>query len=88
VRVNNPRGLHARAGVYLSRLIARYEVEVTLSTRGLEADARKAAAILLLGAGPGDAIAVTCRGRQASEAWAALEHYFASDFLAAEKDEP
>lgn len=81
VRVTHPLGLHARAGILLSRLLARYDADVELSIHGSLADARVPESILLLGASQGDAIAVTCTGAQALAALVAVEAYFSSDFL-------
>lgn len=88
VQIVNPRGLHTRAAVALSRLSTRFEASVWIHHRSLHVSARSISALLMLGAPLGDQALVVARGPDAIEAVEAIERFFAHGFEDAWDDDP
>jgi phosphotransferase system HPr (HPr) family protein len=80
VQVVNPRGLHTRAAVALSRLAAGFDARIWIHHRNASVSARSISALLMLGAPLGDQALVVARGAEATEAVDAIERFFASGF--------
>ena len=72
VEITNERGLHARASAKFVKLAATFNAEVTVSKEGATVDARSIMGLMMLAAGIGSSIELSCSGRQAFEAMTAL----------------
>ena len=58
----NALGLHARAAAQLVKLANRFKSEVTLEYEGQRANAKSIMGVLMLAAGLGTRVTVTCKG--------------------------
>jgi phosphocarrier protein HPr len=72
VEIVNQRGLHARASAKFVRLASGFDAEVRVSKDGQTVDARSIMGLMMLAAGIGSEIELSCSGRQATDAMAAL----------------
>ena len=72
VRIKNKRGLHARASAKIVEAAARFQSEINIVKDGQVVNARSIMGLMMLAAGIGSSIELTCSGRQAGEAMAAL----------------
>ena len=72
MEIVNERGLHARASAKFVKLASEFDAEVTVSREGQTVDARSIMGLMMLAAGIGSEIELSCSGRQAAEAMAAL----------------
>jgi len=70
--VGNKRGLHARAAAKFVRTAGQYDAAVRVSFKGQEVSGLSIMGLMMLAAGIGSSIELTCTGRQAREAMAAL----------------
>jgi len=68
VVIVNRKGLHARASAKLAKLALDLPAEIKISYDGEEADARSIMDLLCLGAGIGDQIQLSARGKNADAA--------------------
>jgi len=68
VVIVNRKGLHARASAKLAKLALDLPAEIKISHDGEEADARSIMDLLCLGAGIGDQIQLSARGKNADAA--------------------
>ncbi|MGF1560894.1 MAG: HPr family phosphocarrier protein [Geminicoccaceae bacterium] len=68
----NPRGLHARAAARFVKLAESFDAEITVERDGQKVGGTSILGLMMLGAGPGAKLTLTCRGPQAAEALAAL----------------
>lgn len=80
VQVIDPRGLHTRASLALTRLACRFDASVWIHHRDIRVSARSLSAVLLLGAGAGDQALIVAKGNEATQAVEAIERFFASGF--------
>jgi phosphocarrier protein len=68
----NKRGLHARAAAKFVRTAGQFDSVVKVSFKGQEVSGLSIMGLMMLAAGIGSQIELTCTGRQAAEAMAAL----------------
>ncbi len=72
IEITNKKGLHARASAKFVQTVERFEADVRV-TRGSETvGGTSIMGLMMLAAGPGTAIRIEARGRQAAEALAAI----------------
>ncbi|MCP4330427.1 MAG: HPr family phosphocarrier protein [Alphaproteobacteria bacterium] len=72
VEVVNDRGLHARAAARFVKLAETFDAEITVIRSGIEVSGGSIMGLMMLAAGPGCAIEIVARGREAAAAVAAL----------------
>ncbi len=70
--IANKRGLHARAAAKFVRTVGQFDAMVRVSFKGQEVSGLSIMGLMMLAAGIGREIELTCSGRQAVEAMAAL----------------
>ena len=70
--IANKRGLHARAAAKFVRTAGQFDALVRVSFKGQEVSGLSIMGLMMLAAGIGSEIELTCSGRQAVEAMAAL----------------
>ena len=70
--IANKRGLHARAAAKFVRTAGQFDAVVRVSFKGQEVSGLSIMGLMMLAAGIGSQIELTCAGRQATEAMAAL----------------
>lgn len=88
LRVTPEHGLHARPAAILVQALRGLRADVTLSRRGRSANARSAVALLSLGAGHGDVLALQATGADAALVAAALERAMARAAQAHPEEDP
>jgi phosphocarrier protein len=76
----NKRGLHARAAAKFVRTAGQFDAVIRVSFKGQEVSALSIMGLMMLAAGIGSAIELSCAGRQAAEAMAALSALVESKF--------
>jgi phosphocarrier protein len=76
----NKRGLHARAAAKFVRTAGQFDAMIRVSFKGQEVSALSIMGLMMLAAGIGSAIELSCAGRQAAEAMAALSALVESKF--------
>lgn len=72
VRIENQRGLHARASARFVKLAEAFDAEILVEKDGSEVSATSIMGLMMLAAGPGSTIAIRATGPQAEAAVAAL----------------
>ena len=70
--IGNKRGLHARAAAKFVRTAGQFDAAVRVSFKGQDVSGLSIMGLMMLAAGIGSSIMLTCSGRQALEAMAAL----------------
>ena len=70
--IANKRGLHARAAAKFVRTAGQFDANVRVSFKGQEVSGLSIMGLMMLAAGIGSEIELSCSGRQAAEAMAAL----------------
>ena len=70
--IANKRGLHARAAAKFVRTAGQFDAIIKVSFKGQEVSGLSIMGLMMLAAGIGKSIEVSCSGRQAVEALAAL----------------
>jgi phosphocarrier protein HPr len=70
--IANKRGLHARAAAKFVRTAGQYDAAVRVAFKGQEVSGLSIMGLMMLAAGIGSTIELTCSGRQAMEAMVAL----------------
>jgi len=70
--IANKRGLHARAAAKFVRSVGQFDATVRVSFKGQEVSGLSIMGLMMLAAGIGSEIELTCSGRQALEAMTAL----------------
>ena len=78
--IANKRGLHARAAAKFVRTAGQFDAAVRVGFNGQEVSALSIMGLMMLAAGIGKSIEITCSGRQAAEAMAALSALVESKF--------
>jgi phosphotransferase system HPr (HPr) family protein len=78
--VTSPTGLHLRPAVMLSKTADRFDSTISLRRSGVQADAKSALSMILLGAGFGEAVTVIAQGHDAVPAMMAIEALFQTGF--------
>lgn len=72
VRIQNRRGLHARASAKFVTLASNFSAHVTVSKDGSEVTGTSIMGLMMLGAAMGDAIIIAAKGDNHEEALAQL----------------
>ena len=72
LKIGNIRGLHARAAAKFVRTAGQFDAVVRVSFKGQEVSGLSIMGLMMLAAGIGSEIQLTCSGRQAADAMAAL----------------
>jgi len=70
--IANKRGLHARAAAKFVRTAGQFDAAIRVSFKGQDVSGLSIMGLMMLAAGIGSSIVLTCSGRQALEAMAAL----------------
>ena len=70
--IANKRGLHARAAAKFVRTAGQFDAMVRVSFKGQEVSGLSIMGLMMLAAGIGSEIELSCSGRQAREAMVAL----------------
>ncbi len=70
--IANKRGLHARAAAKFVRMVGQYEAVVRVAFKGQDVSGLSIMGLMMLAAGIGSEIELSCAGRQAPEAMTAL----------------
>jgi phosphocarrier protein HPr len=70
--ITNKRGLHARAAAKFVRTAGQFDAAIRVSFKGQEVSGLSIMGLMMLAAGIGSSIELSCSGRQAAEAMAAL----------------
>ena len=70
--IANKRGLHARAAAKFVRTAGQFDAVIRVSFKGQEVSGLSIMGLMMLAAGIGSEIELSCSGRQAAEAMAAL----------------
>ena len=70
--IANKRGLHARAAAKFVRTAGQYDAAVCVAFKGQDVSGLSIMGLMMLAAGIGSTIELTCTGRQAMEAMVAL----------------
>ena len=70
--IANKRGLHARAAAKFVRTAGQYDAAVRVAFKGQEVSGLSIMGLMMLAAGIGSTVELTCSGRQAREAMVAL----------------
>ena len=70
--IGNKRGLHARAAAKFVRTAGQYDAAVRVAFKGQEVSGLSIMGLMMLAAGIGSSIVLSCSGRQATDAMAAL----------------
>jgi phosphocarrier protein len=78
--IANKRGLHARAAAKFVRTAGQFDAVIRVGFKGQEVSGLSIMGLMMLAAGLGSAIELTCAGRQAAEAMAALSALVESKF--------
>ena len=70
--IANKRGLHARAAAKFVRTAGQFDSMIRVSFKGQDVSGLSIMGLMMLAAGIGSEIELSCSGRQAAEAMAAL----------------
>ncbi len=70
--IANKRGLHARAAAKFVRTAGQFDAVIRVGFKGQQVSGLSIMGLMMLAAGIGSTIELTCTGRQATEAMAAL----------------
>jgi len=80
IPVINKRGLHARASAKFVQMAEKFDAKIQVTRCGETVNGDSIMGLLMLAAGPGTTIRVTCSGAQAQEALDALANLLATKF--------
>jgi len=80
LRIQNKKGLHARASAKFVETVARFQCEVTVRKDGNEVSGRSIMGLMMLGASLGTSVEIAAVGTDAWEAVAALTRLIESKF--------
>lgn len=72
LRIANKRGLHARAAAKFVRTAGQFDAVIRVSFKGQDVSGLSIMGLMMLAAGIGSSIELSCSGRQAREAMSAL----------------
>ena len=70
--IGNKRGLHARAAAKFVRTAGQFDAAIRVSFKGQDVSGLSIMGLMMLAAGIGSSIELSCSGRQTLEAMAAL----------------
>lgn len=80
LKIDNQRGLHARAAAKFVKIASNYDIEVTVSKDGQTVSGVSIMGLLMLAAVPGDKIVLETTGTQAIEGLNALSDLIKNKF--------
>ena len=80
LKIDNQRGLHARAAAKFVKIASNYDIEVTVSKDGQTVSGVSIMGLLMLAAMPGDKIVLETTGTQAIEGLNALRDLIKKNF--------
>ena len=80
LQIANKRGLHARAAAKFVRTAGQFDAVIRVGVKGQEVSGLSIMGLMMLAAGIGSTIDLTCSGRQGTEAMAALSALVESKF--------
>jgi phosphocarrier protein HPr len=80
LRIQNKKGLHARASAKFVETVARFQCEVIVRKDGNEVSGRSIMGLMMLGASLGTSVEIAAVGTDAWEAVAALTRLIESKF--------
>jgi len=80
VEIINKKGLHARASARFVQMAERFDAAVLVTRRGETVGGTSIMGLMMLAAGIGSEIELSCSGRQAVEAMAALSTLVSGKF--------
>ena len=80
VTVDNRKGLHARASAKFVRVASMFNADVMVTKGDITVSGASIMGLMMLAAAAGDVITIEARGREASDAVAALVHLFQNKF--------
>ena len=80
LKIDNQRGLHARAAAKFVKIASNYDIEVTVSKDGQTVSGISIMGLLMLAAMPGDKIVLETTGTQAIEGLNALSDLIKKKF--------
>jgi phosphocarrier protein HPr len=72
VKVQNRKGLHARASALFVKCVEKFDAEVTVTKDGQTVNGSSIMGLMMLAAGPGSTILIETEGPEAEEALDAL----------------
>jgi phosphocarrier protein len=80
IEVTNKMGLHARPCSKFVKLAALFKSEVWVEKDGEQVNGKSIMGLMMLAAGNGSKLSITCEGPDAAEALAALDKLIVSKF--------
>ena len=80
LKIDNQRGLHARAAAKFVKIASNYDIEVTVSKDGQTVSGISIMGLLMLAAMPGDKIVLETTGTQAIKGLKALSDLIKKNF--------
>ena len=80
VKIQNLKGLHARATSAFVKVADSFESEITVKKQDLTVNGKSIMGLLMLGAPLGETIFITAEGSDADEAISALTHLVNNKF--------
>lgn len=80
LKIENIKGLHARASAKLAAVVEEFDATATVSKDGMDADGDSIMGLLMLGASIGTEIEVETSGAQADELATAIKDLVADKF--------
>ncbi len=80
LEIKNKKGLHARAAAAFVKTIEPFDAEVSVERIGQNVSGSSIMGLMMLAASKGTFIIVTCSGKQAKEAMAAIEKLLDNKF--------
>ena len=80
VKIVNKKGLHARAAAAFVREAERFDAEIRVERDGKKVSGGSIMGLMMLGAAMGEEITITCSGKDAGKALAALKRLIDEKF--------
>ena len=78
--IRNQLGLHARACALFVKTSSKFKADIFVSRDDLEVNGKSIMGLMMLAAGQGSKLVLTCEGTDAEEALAALEKLVLTKF--------
>ncbi len=76
----NALGLHARAAAQLVKVANRFKCDTSIEHEGQKANAKSIMGVLMLAAGQGSRVKLTCKGEDAEACLKSIEQLIANRF--------
>ncbi len=80
VEILNRRGLHARAAARFVKTAGAFEADISVARQGQAVSGKSIMGLMMLAAGIGNSIDITCSGKDAKPAMDALSRLVANKF--------